>query len=246
MPRITLPPKRLPFADVEIEFATRVFLSPHPQYAWNEIIEGVEVHFHDGRVENRAVMMGSSARTLRQARPGPSAKEVYDRFFLENPDATLQQLSEVTDRNQLQQLCNQWQRLIRPELGSLELSQLSSYGRLRRPIDLYLMHLIAMSTEAESLRKALVPLLFVPLDKQSLDKAFTKEELRDSGLPPRSSFGNIETEQLYLEFQDALAKRARRMSGIVSKEVAPIYFDLLWRDRDKRVGGNLFEASPMG
>lgn len=228
-----------------VAHAERLFLSPEPQYEWDQIIAGVQVCFSDGRTERRDAV-GTTFRgfyKLNKALRG--AKEVYDSFFVQNERTIQANLSAVTDRNALHRLCDEWRQQIVRGLSNIRSEHVTSYGKTRKPIDLYVMNLVAMATELNEARRRLVPLLFLPLDSQMFQKAFTDDELRPFGLSHRSTYGDVKGPDVYLALQQLACARVRDLSEQLGYTVHPIYLEMLWRDRLDNRGSNLFTASPM-
>jgi hypothetical protein len=103
-------------------------------------------------------------------------------------------------------------------------------------------------------RSSLIPLLFLPIDSQMLGKfligknedfyIFNYNQLRSLGLTHQSSYGHIKTEKIYIELQKIASVRAKEISESCSFPFYPIYFELLWNQRYKRNGGNIFELNP--
>ena len=229
----------------QVAQAARLFLSPSPQYCWDQIIDGVPVSFEGGRVETRNAV-GTTFRGFRrvdQDRPG--AKHMYDSYFRENKKSVLEDLAGVTGRDKLHDLADHWRREIVAKLDNVKPELLWSYGRTRKPIDLYVMNLTALAEELADARPRLVPLLFLPLDSQMFQKAIPESELRKHGLSSGSSFGDVKSEKTYLALQSGVSAHAEELGRSLGVTVHPIYLEMLWRDRVRGEGSNIFSASPM-
>lgn len=171
----------------------------------------------------------------------------FHHYFAVDPGVALvQQLSAIHTRQELNQFANDISTQIRDRLTNTKLSQLASYNRLRKPIDLYLEHLVAMSNELEPHRTRLVPLLSLPLDSQMFENPllFSETELKDARLRRSSSYGELRSEQTYRNLQNRVVERARVCEEHHCAPFHPIYFDLLWNNRFQREGTNLFLLNP--
>jgi len=131
-------------------------------------------------------------------------------------------------------------------LRNIKPDQLASYNKVRKPVDLYIEHLVAMSFDLEAARQVLVPLLFLPLDSQILESSelFTNRELAQHGLRRSSTYSEVTTERSYLALQAIITRRANEVANALGRPFWPIYFDLLWNGRHSNWGGNLFESNP--
>lgn len=65
-------------------------------------------------------------------------------------------------------------------------------------------------------------------------------QLYSYGIKSNASFKDVQTRKTYSELQDILYKKAAEISDCIGKEFNRIYFDLLWNDRYKKSGNNLF------
>ena len=135
---------------------------------------------------------------------------------------------------------------VRAGLSNIKPDQLASYNKVRKPIDLYIEHLVAMSFELEDDRQVLVPLLFLPLDGQILESSelFTDQELAQHGLRRSSTYSEVMTEESYLALQGIITRRASEVACELGRSFWAIYFDLIWNGRHSCWGGNLFESNP--
>jgi hypothetical protein len=122
---------------------------------------------------------------------------------------------------------------------------LKSYNKIRKPIDLYIEHIVLMSKELSDYRKELIHYLFLPLDSWIFDSEliFTLEELKSKGLKRGSGYGKLTIKEDYIYLQEILSKRVLEISNEISKKFYRIYLDLLWRNRYERNGSNLFEVN---
>lgn len=201
--------------------------------------------FREGHSERRDAVGVTFRGFYKVVKTLGGAKEVYDSFFLRNKHTLLKEFAGVRNRESLHRLSDKWRQQIVKGLGNIRPEHLASYGKTRKPIDLYVMNLVAMADEFGGLREQLVPLLFLPLDSQMFQKAFTADELRPFGLSARSTYGDVRGANDYWALQDVANSRARDLTERLGTTVHPIYLDMLWRDRINGHGQNLFTASPM-
>jgi hypothetical protein len=220
------------FTENYCDLAEEVFLRrPSPGYTWNAVVD-VAVGENTWRGFHR----------INQSCSG--AADVYRQYFVQNRAAILNRLTTIQNRADLSMLSNDICRDVRARLTNVKPHMLISYNRVRKPVDLYFEHLVAMAGDLEQARAALVPLLFLPLDTQILrfEGLFTGAELSRHGLSRRSSFGNIKSENTYKALQELLTQKA----GEVCKARVPcvfhvIYFDLLWGGRYLKSANELFK-----
>jgi putative zinc finger/helix-turn-helix YgiT family protein len=232
------------------ENAEQVFLRPGVPYRWYEIVNGVDVRRENGSTERMCAVDGDTVRGLHRVRKDkdlPRPKETFQRYFIEQQDRLLRDLFVVSSREELHQLLTRICDEVRDELRSnIKPDRLASYNRVRKPVDLYLEHLVAMSFELEERRQLLVPLLYLPLDSWMFQSPhlFTERELAEHGLDRSSKFGDVKDEKTYQALQRIVDRRAGEVSRKVGKPFWPIYFDLLWNNRFRSRGCNLFQTNP--
>ncbi len=234
-----------------------VFCRPSVLYAWDDIVSGVMVSPPGGPPR---VMAAVSANTWRAHPRKDKGKEgsaaVYQRFFIANKESILTGLRNARNRQELHALANKITSQIKGRLTNTEDHVLASYNSLRKPVDLYLEHLVAMAEEVDpKTRSRLVPFLYLPLDSQILGSfpipeegedysLFTSQELKTRGLKVGSSYGHVTTETAYLDLQEIISRRAKEVAASAGVPFHPIYFDMLWNQRYARGGRNLFETNP--
>ncbi|HHW21310.1 MAG TPA: hypothetical protein GXX26_00290 [Clostridiaceae bacterium] len=130
-------------------------------------------------------------------------------------------------------------------MGNIKASQLESYNKIRKPVDLYIEHIASMCSDiSSSERAALVKLLYLPLDSQIFASPyiFSRSQLYSFGIRDNASFKDVWHRKTYISLQDMLLKKAADISDHIGKEFLRIYFDLLWNDRYRKPGRNLFES----
>ena len=143
-----------------------------------------------------------------------------------------------------QQSCGPWRSL--PLSGPVSRQVDTEVWPSCQPIDLYVEHLVAMSTELNSERARLVPLLHLPLDSQMFDQTvvFSDAELRQAGVGRGDGYAAVTTTERYDGLQAVTVRRAEEISEATGRAFHPVYFDLIWNHRYAAWGGNLFEVNP--
>jgi hypothetical protein len=176
----------------------------------------------------------------------PGAQKEFINYFLEQRSALVDDLTAVASRDDLQRLSNRICNSVRSRLSNIKPELLTSYNKMRKPVDLYIEHLVAMAVELDKVRTALVPFLFLPLDSQILAQPglFNDQELRFHGLNRKSTYQDIESERIYADLQEKLSHKADAVGAACHRPFHVIYFDLIWNDRYRNWGGNLFETNP--
>ena len=235
---------------IDAQFVSRaeeIFINPSPTYDWNQIVNGVHVARRDG---SRKTMAAVSTNTFRgfhridQTRPGASA--VFKGFMVDSKEELLGRLKTIKSRKELDKLKDGLVMNVRERLTNVIPHMLESYNKLRKPIDLYVEHLVAMSTELNSERARLVPLLHLPLDSQMFDQTaiFSDAELRKAGVGRGDGYAAVTTKARYDGLQAVTVRRAKEISKATGRAFHPVYFDLIWNHRYAAWGGNLFEVNP--
>jgi hypothetical protein len=220
------------FSDAFLAKAAQVFLHPSRLLPWDDIVP-------------RAVAQNTFRGFHRVDKALSGAKEAFVGFFIKQRVYLLDAISTVSTRDDLDQLCNEICHDIRDRLANCSPTQLQSYNKVRKPADLYIEHLIAMAKEVNNLRVTLVPLLFLPLDSQILSHPgiFTESELHFHGLSRGSTYKDISGQCTYEALQVLLANKASAISEARRRPFYVIYFDLIWNDRFRNDGANLFETN---
>ena len=176
----------------------------------------------------------------------PGAKKDFVRFFVDEQSHLIAVLSSVRTGDQLDKVSDRVCAGVRRRLSNVSPEQLKSYNKVRKPVDLYFEHLVAMALELDKAREFLMPLLFLPLDSQMLrhESLFSDEELVRHGLSRRSTYKDIKSKETYNALQKLLNHKARVVTAGWRRAFHRIYFDLLWGGRYRNRGGNLFETNP--
>lgn len=224
------------------DLAERLFLRPSPKYAYTDIIRGVRVC---GKTSlQKAVGRNTFRGFYRKSGCDRGASSIFDPYFEEKKAEILESLKKIQSREQLDIYSEKIRQEIKDRLTNVEEKQLLSYNKTRKPVDLYLEHIVSMAEEISDVdRLRLVPFLFLPLDSWIFSslQLFTVSDLRLFGLSRRSTYKDVETRQAYEQLHRLTLEKARR----VSTSFHPIYFDLLWSERfNRKQAGNLFESNP--
>ena len=149
-------------------------------------------------------------------------------------------LKDIRSANELDEFEDEICKAIRKGLTNIDSVAKASYNKIRKPVDLYIEHIVSLSKEMNPYRKNLIEFLFIPLDSQIIGSPyiFTDYEIQRHGLRRNSTFKDITNKSTYQILQDTLISKTFTMPG-----VKRIYFDLLWNDRYKMWGNNLFETN---
>lgn len=228
--------------------AEQLFLHPGTSYPWTEIVNGAMVWSPSGGCRRISAVDSNTFRGFHLVdKNGPRATAAFRDFFTERKGELLAKLNQINDAEQLHLLSNEMRDSIRVRLRNVKQMQLASYNKVRKLVDLYLMNLVAMAEELERPRPKLVPLLSVPLDSQiiSCTALFSDSQLKRSRLTRRSTYKDVTSEKCYRELQGDLSTLARSVGVSLKFPFPPIYFDLMWRERYRNSGKNLFETNPV-
>lgn len=217
-----------------VDCAERTYLRPEHQYPWDDIVRGT-LGFNQRGKEVSIIAVGSNTfrgfHRLDKSAEGP--KETFLKYFVSEKQRLLAELGKIKKPEALHQLSNRIREALVQKLGNIQPEQLRSFNKVRKPVDLYLEHLVSMAKELEPLRPTLVPLLFVPLDSWILNHqlVFSEAELIGMGLSRGLSYGDITEESNYLALQRMAQAKARILTAKLKTPFHPIYYDLFWNNR---------------
>lgn len=241
-------------ANAILRKSKQVFLSPAPCYAYRDIILGVQVAGPNGKKRHMRAVDSNSFVHYRFQGESSKILSLYQDYFIDNRLAILKKFRSTTTRTALDTLSDKIRKAIIKRYRTMDFrtnTDISSYNRTRKIIDLYFEHIIAMAEELGDFRKKLVPLLFLPLDSKmfSNPQIFTDQELRNAGVSRKASYGSLKTRRHYMYLQDVLIKKAETVG--TSEAFYPIFFDLMWGAgkstgctvRYASWGNNLFETN---
>lgn len=227
----------------------KIFLSPDEEYPALEIISGVKIDGINGRMFAVGKETWRTLYRIDKSKFVPGPKELIEEFFNFNMAWILQNLMTIKegDKQRFDQLCETVTDELKEQLKkNVKPERYECYNRVRKPVDLIFEHIVAMSTELREYRRILVPLLNVPLDKYVLRSniIFNQKAKKDLGIEKREiSMGDIKNLEHYNRIQTFIRNKASNLSNNYGN-FYPIYFDLLWKDRYKSNGGNLFKTNP--
>lgn len=172
----------------------------------------------------------------------PGAKDVFENYFEKNEAYIIDALQSLKSEHGLdmleQEICKGLKRELKKNIDN---RQLVSYNKLRKPVDIIIEHLLSMGTDFSKVRKTGTKFLFLPLDSQMFQSqfVFSDQEIAELKIDRRFTFKDITSEGHYDEIQAFLKEKASRI-GLKNR----IFFDLVWNDRYKTKGKNLFESNP--
>lgn len=230
-----------------IDRAEQLCLQPRPSYSWHAIVTGAPVARSNGTIRRIAAVERNTFRGFhRLDKSAPGAGTVFQDYLVRRQDRLLDALRRLRSKEDLHRLENNLSAEIKDRLGNIKPAMLAPYNKIRKVLDLYVEMLVTMAQELEAERQRLVPWLHLPLDSQMLASPilFTGGELRSHRLTRTSTYASIRSESAYRELQRLVAAKARALGERSDRPFHPIYFDLLWNDRYRNRGGNLFETVP--
>jgi hypothetical protein len=170
------------------------------------------------------------------------AKVAFEKVLTDNSKFVIDSLLAAKNEADIDKLENEICKMLKDELEeNIKNDQLKSFNKLRKPVDIFIEHVVAMLENFTIVRKTITPYLFLPLDSQMFksDFVFSDDEITKLNLKRNFTFKDIETQEQYLEIQNFLKEKANKC-GIDNR----IFFDLVWNDRWKSKGNNLFETNP--
>jgi len=228
--------------------AEAVFLKPNPLYGYESIVNGCTVtNVLNGMQKTMYAVSNNTWRGFhRTADSIYGSKEIFVTYFIQNKQKILSALESIKSAEELDSLEDTICKDIKNNLfGNIKASQLGSYNKIRKPVDLYIEHIVSMCSELSNNRSNSTKLLFLPLDSQifSSPYIFSRSQLYSYGIRDNASFKDVQNRKTYIALQDILTKKASDISDCIGKEFHRIYFDLLWNDRYKKPGNNLFETN---
>ncbi len=170
------------------------------------------------------------------------ASHTFRDVLTKKKDYLIHALNNLTSEIELNELANELCSELIIELGkNIKPSQLQSFNKVRKPVDIVFEHFVAMGEDFAPARKTATPWLFLPLDSQIFQSEFifTTEEAKALGIKRRFTYKDIETAQHYADIQNFLKNKAANI-GLNHR----IYFDLVWNKRFESNGTNLFLTNP--
>lgn len=227
--------------------AEDVFFSPKQLYKYEDIVNGTFTKKGDGSFKKEKAISTNTIRAFhRLDKNRPSIAQDIDDYFTTNKNLIIKGLLEIKNEEELHRfeniICNNIRGL--PNLN-IDKYKLYEYNLIRKPVDLFIEHLVLLAIELDNKRNDLISFLFVPLDKWILSErsehCFFDTDLRFYGIKKGAGFTSIKEESIYVKLQSLLNRNAKSLAKITGKNFYRIYFELLWRDRYKNKGGNIWE-----
>lgn len=206
----------------------RIFYDPSPVYDYEYLVK-------------KALAPNTYRGFHKVDKSKPGAKDVFENYFERNAFYIVSTLQSLKSEHALdvleQEICKGLKRELKKNIDN---RQLVSYNKLRKPVDIIVEHLISMGTDFLKARKTATKFLFLPLDSQMFQSkiVFSDQEVAELKINRRFTFKDISSEGHYNEIQSFLNEKASRI-GLKNR----IFFDLVWNDRYKTKGKNLFESN---
>ena len=168
------------------------------------------------------------------------SKVIFEKILIENSKHIIDSIKKAKNEEDINTLEIQLCKELTSELKNIKSSQLSSFNKLRKPVDIFIEHLVAMGNDFDNARQYLTKHLFLPLDSQMFKSnfVFSDKEMSELKIKRTYTFKDIEDENQYYDIQKFLRQKAIKV-GISNR----IFFDLIWNDRYKSAGKNLFETN---
>ena len=224
--------------------ACDVMLYPSPLYDYQQIVSGVSICGKTMKAVAYNTFQGYG-RNLN----GSNVQNIFIEQFLGNERSIIGELHRINTKEELNDLSNDLFRKLYNELKEkTDISRLDSYNRIRKPIDLYMEHIVLLCEQiSQDCREKIVPLLYLPLDGQmfsSTDVFNNQSDLTKHGLNRKSTYGNVKDPRDYTGLQKGIERTADEISNNIDNTFFPIFFDMLWggkiRKRYQSNGSNLF------
>jgi hypothetical protein len=234
------------FNEAYLTKAEKVFLNPLETYPWEDIINGTLVSDKYGDQRKMYAVAQNTFRGFHRIdKSCAGAKEEFLAYFTTQKNRLVDSLSKIENRDDLNELEDSICEEVCRMLSNCKPNQLDSYNKIRKPVDLYIEHLVSMSNELDHVRKKLVPLLFLPLDSQVFmhPDLFDINDLKNFSLKRKSTYQGVQTKETYIALQQLLLTKVVKISNQIKKPFYVIYFDLIWNDRYKKWGNNLFQTN---
>lgn len=226
----------------------QVFNKPEDMYKYDCIINGCYVRNKNGKLEKMYAVGSNTWRGFhKKDKSGIGSKKIFTSYFTNNKAHIVGILKNINSEDELHEFENEICENIKESLMlCIKENMLNSYNKIRKPVDLYIEHIVSMADDfTEDERRKIFDFLFLPLDSQMFasEHIFTGPELYKYNLSRNSSFKDVYSENHYRELQELLKLKADNISTSIEKEFARIYFDLIWNERFKKEGKNLFETN---
>lgn len=223
--------------------AKAIFQRPAETYSYESIVVGCPVKSELGEAATMYAVAKNTWRGFHRIdKSKDGAGSVFMDYFIKKKQYVIDALKTINTVEELDLFEDQICQEIKEELVNIKQDMKKSYNKIRKPVDLYIEHIVSMAKELEGHRDRLAKLLFLPLDSQILasEYIFDTFELSRCGLKRSSTYGDIESKKVYKYIQELLITKAKEIN---EKEFCRIYFDLFWNDRYLKKGTNLFQTN---
>jgi len=212
------------------EVGEKVFYDPSPLLPYNQIVI--------------KALIGNTFRAFyRIDKSKTGAGFIFRKVLNELQTEIINSLNNAKSESDVDSLSNSICGKLLPQIEKVVLpTQLQPYNKLRKPFDIFIEHVVALLDEFDPVtRKRLAPLLYLPLDSWMFKSeiVFSDNELKELKLKRNYTYSSIIEESHYLEIQDFLKEKAKRI-GVKHR----IFFDMVWSNRYDLDGTNLFLTNP--
>lgn len=211
------------------EVGNRVFLDPTPLLTYEELVQ-------------RSLGSNTYRGFHKVKKDSSGAACAFRSVLLRDKNFIINKIKNAKSRNNINDLVKEVCRRLHLELSeNIREDQLASFNKIRKPMDIVIQHMVAMGEDFTKERGRLTKWLYLPLDSQMFqsDFVFSDAEAKSLNIKRNFTFRSIECENNYMEIQDFLEKKSKNI-GLNHR----IYFDLIWNDRYKSSGTNLFLTNP--
>lgn len=227
-----------------IEKGEGIFIKSQNLYSYNSIINGCMVRGASGKVEKMYAVAQNTWRGFHKLdKEGIGSKDIFVPYFNKNRENIISELKNINTVDELEEFENEITKQLKDMLMKcIKNNMLNSYNKVRKPVDLYIEHIVSMAEEfSVEERERLVSLLFLPLDSQifASEYIFSVKELYSFGLKRGSTFQDVCSREVYKVMQYSLLEKTKNIQGNFHR----IYFDFFWNERYKKSGSNLFETN---
>lgn len=223
-----------------LEKGKQIFTNPKPLYSYDEIITGVNISGKNMKAVANNTFMAFGYPLDENAK---KVKKVYEDYFISNKSIIIKELINVNSLYDMDYVERTIYKEIYSKLIDIKAEKLDSYNRIRKPLNLYLEHIISMCNLIDNIqRERLVQYMFLPMDKFIFNSPhiFNDNEKRKWHISDKAGFGIVRTEELFYEMQNTLVEKAQNISKELDEEFYRIYFDMFWGNRIESEGANLF------
>jgi len=227
-----------------IEKGESIFIKSQKLYSYDSIINGCMVSGANGKAEKMYAVAQNTWRGFHKLdKQGMGSKDIFVPYFNKNRENIISELKSINTVEELDEFEDKITKQLKGMLMKcIKNNMLDSYNKVRKPVDLYIEHIVSMAEEfTVTERERLIPLLFLPLDSQifASEYIFSVKELYSFGLKRGSTFQDVYSNKVYKAMQNSLLQKLIKITGNFHR----IYFDFFWNERYKKSGANLFETN---